>query len=63
MEKELRDNQLESAKVEKELRDLTESLEKLTQDNVDDSATVKIVTFVSAVYLPGSFVAVRRPND
>lgn len=51
-------NQLESAKVEKELRDLTEGLNRLTQDNVDDSATVKIITFVSAVYLPGSFIAV-----
>ncbi|KAF1355799.1 hypothetical protein EJ07DRAFT_131126 [Lizonia empirigonia] len=50
-------NQLESAKVEKELRDLTESLNRLTQDTVDDSATVKIITFVSAVYLPGSFIA------
>lgn len=53
-------NQLESAKVEKELRDLTESLNRLTQDTVDDSATVKIITFVSAVYLPGSFIAVSN---
>lgn len=51
-------NQLESAKVGKELRDLSEGLNKMTQDTVDDSATVKIVTFVSAVYLPGSFIAV-----
>ena len=30
----------------------------LTQDTVDDSATVKIITIASAFYLPGSFVAV-----
>jgi len=62
--------QLETAKVDKELRDmtrnlglvteemksLTEDMKNLTQDTVDDSTTVKIITFVSAVYLPGSFV-------
>lgn len=48
-------NQLESAKVEKRIHDLTESLNNLTQDTVDDSATVKVITFVSAVYLPGRF--------
>jgi hypothetical protein len=51
-------NQLESAKVEKKIHDLTEGLKDLTQDTVDDSATVKVITFVSAVYLPGSFIAV-----
>jgi hypothetical protein len=51
-------NQLEAAKIDRELRDLTDSLKRLTEDTVDDSATVKIVTFVSAVYLPGSFIAV-----
>ncbi|KAJ9637661.1 hypothetical protein H2199_007151 [Coniosporium tulheliwenetii] len=57
-------NQLETAKVDKELRDMTkklgdvtEEMRNLTQDTVDDSATVKIITFVSAFYLPGSFVA------
>ncbi|KAL1979978.1 hypothetical protein VTN96DRAFT_4843 [Rasamsonia emersonii] len=56
-------NQLETAQVDKELRDLTEKLRNVTnelkdlqQDSVDDSAAVKIITFVSAVYLPGSFV-------
>ena len=62
VEKELRDLTVESAKVGKELRDLTGSLNKLTQDTVDDSATVKIITFVSAVYLPGSFIAVSLPH-
>lgn len=51
-------NQLEAAKIDTELRDLTEGLKRLTEDTVDDSATVKIITFVSAVYLPGSFIAV-----
>ncbi|KAF1846865.1 uncharacterized protein K460DRAFT_49333 [Cucurbitaria berberidis CBS 394.84] len=50
-------NQLEAAKIDTELRDLTEGLKRLTEDTVDDSATVKIITFVSAVYLPGSFIA------
>ncbi|KAF2244765.1 hypothetical protein BU26DRAFT_522534 [Trematosphaeria pertusa] len=50
-------NQLEAAKIDTELRDLTEGLKLLTEDTVDDSATVKIITFVSAVYLPGSFIA------
>ncbi len=58
-------NQLEAAKTDKELRDLTEQLAEVTndlkrlqQDSVDDSATVKIITLVSAVYLPGSFISV-----
>jgi hypothetical protein len=42
----------------KELRDVTEQLKNLTQDTVDDSFTVKVITYVSAFYLPGSFVAV-----
>lgn len=52
-------NQLETAKVDNELRDLTERLKTLTESSVDDSATVRIITLVSAFYLPGSFVAVR----
>ena len=32
----------------------------LTQDSVDDSATVRVVTVVTLVYLPASFVAVRN---
>jgi hypothetical protein len=58
-------NQLETAKVDKELRDMTGELRDVTtrlkdlqQDSVDDSVTVKIITVVSAFYLPGSFVAV-----
>lgn len=66
-------NQLETAKVDSELRDMTKELQKLTQDTVDlttemrkltqdtvdDSVTVKIITLLSAIYIPGSFVGVR----
>ena len=37
---------------------VTEELRKLTEDTVDDSATVKVITLLSALYLPGSFIAV-----
>jgi hypothetical protein len=47
-------------KIDQELRDVTERLKDLTEDTVDDSATVKIITFVTAVYLPGGFVGVSQ---
>ncbi|QDS67852.1 hypothetical protein FKW77_007579 [Venturia effusa] len=50
-------NQLETAKVDNELRDLTKRLKTLTESTVNDSTTVRIITFVSAFYLPGSFAA------
>ena len=34
---------------------------KLTMSTVDDSATVRVVTLVTLVYLPFSFMAVRSP--
>ena len=37
---------------------MTETMKNLTQHSVDDSATVRIITYVSAIYLPASFVAV-----
>lgn len=49
-------NQLETARVDRELRDLTSSLKRLQEDNMNDSAAVKVITFVSAIYLPGSFI-------
>lgn len=69
-------NQVETAKVDEELRDMTRKLKKLskrtvtltgemkkmTQDTVDDSVTVKIITFVSAFYIPGSFVGVSTTH-
>jgi hypothetical protein len=68
-------HQQETEKVDKELRamtqnlylateemkNLTEDMKGLTQDTVDDSATVRTITFVSAIYLPGSFAAVGLP--
>lgn len=32
-------------------------LVRLTKDTVDDSATVRVVTFVTLIYLPASFIA------
>jgi hypothetical protein len=56
---------METAQVDKELRDITEKLNNVTKelkdlqtDSLDDSATVKIITLVTAIYLPGSFVTV-----
>lgn len=37
---------------------MTEIMKNLTQHSVDDSTTVRIITYVSAIYLPASFVAV-----
>jgi len=51
-------NQMETAKVDEALRDITEEMKIMTMDTVDDSSTVKIVTLVSTFYLPGSFVGV-----
>ncbi len=39
-------------------RDINDNMLRLTKDTVDDSAAVKIVTLVTLVYLPASFVAV-----
>lgn len=59
-------NQLDAASVSIELRDLTAKLQGVTSElkdlqklSVDDSAVVKIVTVMSAVYLPGTFIVVR----
>lgn len=49
-------NQIEAAKVNQDLRTLTRNLNDLTQNNVDESTAIKVITFISAVYLPGSFV-------
>jgi hypothetical protein len=51
VDRELRDLTLE-------LRDVTERLKNLTESTVDDSATVRVISIVSAVYLPGSFIGV-----
>lgn len=51
------------------IQDLTEQngevmgkVRELTQNTVDDSAVVSVITVVSAIYLPGSFVAVSNPR-
>lgn len=51
--------QTKAAATGRELRDLTVKLKDLQKHTVDDSAAVKIITVMSAVYLPGSFVVVR----
>jgi Mg2+ and Co2+ transporter CorA len=67
-------NQLESANLDREIRDMTKQmttlaeetgavtkkLHELTRNTVDDSAIVSIITIVSAIYLPGSFVSVSQ---
>ena len=53
---------MEAAQVNLQLVVVTQELKKLQQDTVDDSATVKTITIVSAFYLPGSFIAVSVDN-
>lgn len=67
-------NHLEATKLDWEMRDLTremkrsgqetavitKKLQELTENTVDDSAIVRLITIVSAFYLPGSFVAVSQ---
>ncbi|KAL5360087.1 hypothetical protein BJX96DRAFT_164899 [Aspergillus floccosus] len=48
--------QTKAAATGRELRDLTVNLKDLQKHTVDDSSAVKILTVMSAVYLPGSFV-------
>lgn len=38
--------------------DMNKNIWSLTKDTVDDSATVRVMTVVTLVYLPGSFVSV-----
>jgi hypothetical protein len=38
--------------------EVTLKLKDLTENTVDDSAIVRIITIISAIYLPGSFVGV-----
>jgi len=51
-------NQIETGRLEKEIRDMTEKLQLLSQKSVDDSTVVRLITILSAVYLPGTFVGV-----
>ncbi|KAI1075591.1 hypothetical protein F5B20DRAFT_594948 [Whalleya microplaca] len=50
-------NQQELKNLAQETGEVTKKLKDLTENTVDDSAIVRIITIVSAFYLPGSFVA------
>ncbi|KAL7627289.1 hypothetical protein AAE478_001478 [Parahypoxylon ruwenzoriense] len=50
-------NQQELRNLAQETGEVTKGLKDLTENTVDDSAIVRIITIVSAFYLPGSFVA------
>ncbi len=39
-------------------RDTNDNMLRLAKDTVDDSATVRVVTLVTLIYLPASFIAV-----
>ncbi|KAK3377585.1 hypothetical protein B0H63DRAFT_547088 [Podospora didyma] len=49
-------SQLETGKLDKEIRDMTEGLRNLYQKSVNDSSMIRLITVFSAIYLPGSFV-------
>ncbi|KAH7398546.1 hypothetical protein BKA66DRAFT_407987 [Pyrenochaeta sp. MPI-SDFR-AT-0127] len=53
----IKTTQSEAARVGAQLRDITENIKALTEETVNDSTAVKIITFLSAIYLPGTFVA------
>jgi hypothetical protein len=40
---------------------INQSILSLTQDTVDDSATIRVVTIVTLIYVPASFVSVYDP--
>jgi len=45
-------------KNQKELAKINSNLLSLQRENVDDNETVKVITVLTLIYLPGSFVAV-----
>lgn len=58
-------NQEETAKLDKEMRNLaaetsrvTVKLKEVNEKFANDSAIISIITILSAIYVPGSFVAV-----
>lgn len=58
-------NQEETAKLDKETRNLAEETSRVTvelksinESSANDSAIISIITILSAIYVPGSFVAV-----
>lgn len=41
--------------------EINDNMLSLTKDTVDDSATVRVVTIVTLIFLPANFVAVSSP--
>jgi hypothetical protein len=48
-----------SLKSQATATNINRNILSLTKDTVDDSATVRVVTIVTLVYLPASFITVR----
>jgi hypothetical protein len=46
--------------INNKMLDLNNKLVKLTNKSLDENATVRIVTLVTLIYLPASFVSVSR---
>jgi hypothetical protein len=42
-------------------REISTRILRLTQEGVDDNATVKVITIFTLIYLPASFMAVSSP--
>jgi len=61
MDREIRDMTEQMKNLAQETGVVTKKLQELTQNTVDDSAVVSIITIASAIYLPGSFVGVSFP--
>lgn len=55
--------EIESAKLDKRLRDISQQVQIHERDTTGDNITVKIFFFMSAVYMPGIFVAVRTNTN
>jgi hypothetical protein len=53
-------NQEELKNIAKDTAIVTTGLRDLTENTVGDSAIIRVITIVSAVYLPGSFVGVSN---
>jgi len=50
-------NQITAAENQATAVEINQGMLHLTQDTVDDSATVRVVTLVTLIYLPASFIA------
>lgn len=52
------DNQTVTIDINNKMLDLNNKLLKLTDESLDGNTTVRIVTLVTLIYLPASFVSV-----